>query len=88
MTLIKALEEGHPVLVQFIDVKRNAQWGITFNKPTDLAQFLTPMVGEVEYVGNVEANKGFDYYKAIFVSEDPPEKEDDLWDDDTPCGQA
>ncbi len=90
MTLIKALKEGHTVLIQFIDVKKNAQWGITFNKPTELAHFLTPMVGEVQFVGEPEPERPFDYYKAIFVTEDPPEKEEeeDLWDDDIPCGYA
>lgn len=75
MTLIQAINEGHTVLIQFVSVKRNAQWGITFNKPSDLAKFFTPIVGTLEDVGEPTPEKPFRFYKAIFVSDEPPENE-------------
>jgi hypothetical protein len=86
MTLLEALKDGHVVLVTFINVKKDAQWSITFSQPSDLARFLTPMVGVLEQVPASE-KKPFEFFKAIFVSEDPPQEEEDDWED-MPCGQA
>ena len=86
MTLLEALKDGHVVLITFINVKKDAQWNITFSQPSDLARFLTPMVGLLEQVP-VNEKKPFDFFKVIFVSENPPLEEEDDWED-LPCGQA
>lgn len=86
MTLLEALKDGYVVLITFINVKKDAQWGITFSQPSDLARFLTPMVGVLEQVPASE-KKPFDFFKAIFVSEDPPQEEEDDWGN-LPCAQA
>lgn len=81
MTLIDALKDGHQVLLTFVDVRRDAQWSMTFTSPSDLARFLTPMVGNLLETRE-EDKTPFKYYKVIFVSENPPKKEEeeDIWE--------
>lgn len=86
MTLLEALKNGYVVLITFISVEKDTQWNITFSQPSDLARFLTPMVGVLEQVPASE-KKPFDFFKAIFVSEDPPQEEEDDWEN-LPCAQA
>lgn len=74
MTLNEALEKGCAVCITFVRLDQKRHWTITFDEPADFATFLSPMVGELEYLGENT------YGKALFISEE--ENEDGV------CGVA
>lgn len=74
MTINEALSKGCVVCVTFVRLDQKRHWTITFDEPADFATFLSPMVGELEYVGENT------YAKALFVTEE--ENEDGV------CGLA
>lgn len=81
MTLLEALESNHLVLITFVDVERDVQWSVTFEKVSNFARFLSPIASELEYVGEPTDERPFDYFKAIFVTDKPPifdDNEDDI----------
>ena len=75
MTLVEALNKGEHVLISFVDVQRDMQWSVTFVQMSNFAQFVSPIAGELEYVGEPTPEQPFRFYKAIFVSQTPPNEE-------------
>lgn len=71
MTLNEALKRGHKVCVRFQNEDQEAGAFIVFNQIDNLTTFLTPIVGEVEFVG-FDGDRGYDYQKTLHIYEIDP----------------